>query len=141
MTRNRRYSDQWDSWDLDDHRSQARPDYPSRSDKSPSPPQTGSDKTWFPSAKLACPEQTPHDSDSLTDLWRGHTSRTYQVVLLIQPEKVPSLTTVQWHSSQRCSMRADGYAIMEFTVQNLTAIKSWLRHHAPVVQIIRIVGP
>ena len=103
------------------------------------------DNTRFPFAKEM--KHTPSSlnmnlaSNSLAGLWRRHTPRTYQILLLVSPAKVRVLTSIQWHKSQRCTLRPDGYAMMEFRVQCLSGIKSWLKRHAPCIQIIREVSP
>lgn len=81
------------------------------------------------------------DANGLAGLWRRHTLRTYQILLLVAPAKVRALTAIQWHKSQRCTLRSDGYAMIEFRVQSLDGIKSWLKHHTPCIQIIREVSP
>jgi len=80
-------------------------------------------------------------SNSLAGLWRRHTPRAYQILVLVEPVKVRALAGIQWHKSQRCTLRSDGYAMIEFHVQCLGGIKPWLKHHAPCIQIIREVSP
>ncbi|MCP4453224.1 MAG: WYL domain-containing protein [Planctomycetes bacterium] len=85
--------------------------------------------------------RTHLDLNNLSNAWKQQDSRIYQILLLVEPEKVQTLTRVQWHESQRCTIRPDGYAILEFRVQCLGAMKHWLKHHAPCIQIIRTVSP
>ena len=145
MRRGLKYSDQWHIEDHDSGRFGPGLHPSPKLDQSHFPPGKEPDNTSFPPTEemkhSLCPSETRPETSSLTDLWRRHISRTYQVMLLVQPEKVQALTTVQWHRSQRCTVRPDGYAIMEFRVQCLSAIKSWLNHHAPAIQIIRTVSP
>ena len=80
------------------------------------------------------------EAKNLADLWKQKNSRTYHVLLVVEPGKAQTLTATQWHDSQRCTIRPDGYGVIEFRVQCLSALKPWLKHHAPIIQIIRTVA-
>lgn len=117
----------------------------SKENKSHCSPHNEPDNTKFSFAEeMKCPPSSPRAnlaSNSLADLLSRHNPRTYQILLLVTPEKVKALTGIQWHRSQRCTIRPDGYAMIEFRVRCLSAVKSWLKHHAPTLQIIRTVRP
>jgi len=113
--------------------------------KSHSSSDKGPDNTKFSFAEeVKQPPSSPRanlTSNSLADLWSRRNPRTYQVLLLVTPEKAQALASIQWHESQRCTIRPDGYAMIEFRVKCLSGVKSWLKHLAPTLQMIRTVGP
>ncbi len=52
--------------------------------------------------------RTHLDLNSLSNAWKPQDSAVYQILLLVEPEKVQSLTQIQWHASQQCTIRPDG---------------------------------
>jgi hypothetical protein len=138
------HSDQWRNQDNDFSLLDLPAGPDSEQNKSHCSSHKEPDNTRFPFAEEVkhAPSlpRTKLASNSLAALWSRHTSKTYQILLLVAPEKVPALTGTQWHRSQRCTIRPDGYATIEFRIQCLSGIKRWLKHHAPCVQIIRAVS-
>jgi hypothetical protein len=112
--------------------------------KSLCPPHQETDNTSFSlleEVKPGPPSSKPNlDLNSPPNACKQQDAEMFQILLLVEPEKVQTLTCTQWHKSQRCTIRPDGYAIMEFRVHCLSAMKHWLKHHAPCVQIIRTVS-
>ena len=78
-----------------------------------------------------------HGPDTLSELWKQQDLKAYHIVLLFTAKKAEPLLKTIWHLSQRTVFRSDGYAIIEFHVRNLSALKPWLKHLEPNVQIIR----
>jgi hypothetical protein len=140
-----RHSNQWRDGDNDFDLFGASPNPGSQLSKSCRSPHQEADNTNFsPSEEVKhapCSHRTHPDLNSLSNALKQQDSGVYQILLLVEPEKVQTLTRIQWHESQRCTIRPDGYAIMEFRVQCLGAMKHWLKHHAPCIQIIRTVSP
>ena len=140
-----RHPDHWRGGDSDFDLLGSSPEPGSRESKSCHSPHRETDNTSFsPLQGVKHAPSLPRtnlDSNSLSHAWKRRDSGTYQILLLVEPEKVQALTGIQWHKSQRCTIRRDGYAIMEFRVQCLSAMKHWLKHHAPCIQIIRRVRP
>jgi len=75
----------------------------------------------------------------LSELWRQQ-EKAYHIILLIDHQRAKPLLKTLWHLSQRTVLRSDGYAMIGFRVRNLNALKPWLKHLEPSVQIIRTIN-
>ncbi|OHB59125.1 MAG: hypothetical protein A2Y12_12915 [Planctomycetes bacterium GWF2_42_9] len=62
--------------------------------------------------------------------------KLYDVKLRFQPDVIPNVANVQWHSSQQTFFEEDGSMIMEFRVDGLDEIKWWILSYGDKVQVI-----
>lgn len=63
--------------------------------------------------------------------------RLYNISLKFSPEIAKEITAVQWHSTQNSAMQDDGSVIIEFRVDGLDEISSWIIGFGDKVQVIR----
>jgi proteasome accessory factor B len=64
----------------------------------------------------------------------------YNVRLRFSPKVASNVAEVQWHSTQKVALKADGSAIVEFRVDGLGEITWWILGYGDQVEVLAPVA-